>query len=173
MLHRVSDEVNAPAKPISLRACLRDPIPEIEAAAHHLDAAVSAHLAGQSQLAGELIRLADMPAIRAWTESLWGGNSPYVVLRAVSDVPIRVTCMTCGFNFKKAYGTLGEGFIHVHHIIPIGKIAVEYEVNPVTDLVPVCPNCHAMIHRAEPPLTIKQLRDHLEGKKNAQKDSAP
>ncbi|MCX6971642.1 MAG: HNH endonuclease [Verrucomicrobia bacterium] len=82
-----------------------------------------------------------------------------------------VTCMTCGFNFEQAYGTLGEGFIHVHHIIPIGKIAVEYEVNPVTDLVPVCPNCHAMIHRAEPPLTIQQLREHLEGK-NAKKDSA-
>ena len=73
---------------MKLRTCLRDPIPEIEEAAHHLDAAVSAHLAGQSQLAGELIRLADMPAIRGWTESLWGGNSPYVVLRAVSDAPI-------------------------------------------------------------------------------------
>ena len=73
---------------MSLRTCLRDPIPEIAEAAHYLDAAVSANLAGQSQLAGELIRSADMPAIRAWTESLWGGNSPYVVRRAAPDATI-------------------------------------------------------------------------------------
>lgn len=67
--------------------CLRDPIPEIFEAARHLDAAVSAHLAGQIQLAADLIRLADMPEIRAWTESLWGKASPYVVFRAIPDAP--------------------------------------------------------------------------------------
>ncbi len=73
-----------------------------------------------------------------------------------------VTCVACGFSFREVYGALGDGFIHVHHIIPIGSVGTEYEVDPVMDLVPVCPNCHAMIHRTEPPLTVKQRRAHLE-----------
>jgi hypothetical protein len=59
------------------RICLHDPIPEIFDAARNLDAAVSAHLAGKRALAAELIRLADMPAIREWTESLWGKGGPW------------------------------------------------------------------------------------------------
>lgn len=76
---------------MKLRTCLRDPIPEIAQAARHLDAAVSAHLAGQFHLAGGLIWLADMPEIRAWTESLWGNNSPHVLLRSVPDSPISLS----------------------------------------------------------------------------------
>lgn len=72
-----------------------------------------------------------------------------------------LTCTVCGFNFASVYGSLGEGFIHVHHITPIGAIGKQYEINPVTDLIPVCPNCHAMIHRTEPALTVEQLRNHL------------
>ena len=60
-----------------LRTCLRDPIPDIFEAARHLDAAVSAHLAGQRELADELIRLADGPAITEWAESLWGSGGPW------------------------------------------------------------------------------------------------
>ena len=69
------------------RLCLRVPIPEIADAARYLDAAVSAHLANRPDLAEALIRLADMPAIREWTESLWGAASPYVQYRAVADAP--------------------------------------------------------------------------------------
>ncbi|PLR32498.1 HNH endonuclease [Chimaeribacter arupi] len=58
------------------------------------------------------------------------------------------TCCICGFNFGKVYGEYGEGFIHIHHLVPIsagdGK---EKTVNPETDLVPVCANCHSIIHR--------------------------
>jgi len=68
-----------------LRICLREPIPEIADAARHLDAAVSAHHAGQAGRAEELIHLADMPAIRAWTESIWGKDSSYVQYRDVAD----------------------------------------------------------------------------------------
>jgi 5-methylcytosine-specific restriction endonuclease McrA len=60
-----------------LRRCLRDPIPQISEAAQYLDGAVLAHLAGHFDRAEELIRLADMPSVREWTESLWGANSPY------------------------------------------------------------------------------------------------
>lgn len=57
------------------------------------------------------------------------------------------TCAVCGIDFEKMYGELGKGFIHVHHIIPIHTIGEGYKVNPETDLIPVCPNCHAMLHR--------------------------
>jgi 5-methylcytosine-specific restriction protein A len=71
-------------------------------------------------------------------------------------------CAACGFDFAAVYGTWGKNFIHVHHIKPIGKIGKQYEIDPKKDLIPVCPNCHAMIHRTEPALTVAQLRHHLE-----------
>ena len=70
-------------------------------------------------------------------------------------------CAVCEFDFARVYGDLGEGFIHVHHVVPIGKIGKEYKIDPIEDLIPICPNCHAMIHRAEPPLTVEQLRQHI------------
>lgn len=56
------------------------------------------------------------------------------------------SCIVCGFNFRVVYGPLAEGFIHVHHVRPLSEVGAEYEVNPVADLRPVCPNCHAVIH---------------------------
>lgn len=73
------------------RPYLREPIPEIGEAARYLDEAVSAHLAGRFEQAEALIRRADMPAIREWTESLWGRNSPYVKFRRVSDAPAKLS----------------------------------------------------------------------------------
>jgi len=61
----------------SHRACLRDPIPEIERAASLLEKAVEAHFAGQRQEACELLDQANMPAVRDWTESLWGKRSRF------------------------------------------------------------------------------------------------
>jgi hypothetical protein len=73
----------------SLLSCFREPIPEIAEAAQHLDAAVSAHLAGDTALAEQLIRLADLPALRDWTESILGKKSPYVQLIAAQEPGIR------------------------------------------------------------------------------------
>jgi len=70
-----------------LKKCLRDPIPEIYDAARYLDAAVSAHIEGNFELAAELIRASDKPELREWTESLWGTNSPYVEKRTVPNAP--------------------------------------------------------------------------------------
>lgn len=73
-------------------------------------------------------------------------------------------CKICGFDFEKAYGELGKGFIHVHHIIPISKRGGEYIPDPGTDLIPVCPNCHAMLHRREPPYgpdDVKSIMNNL------------
>ncbi|HOF15970.1 MAG TPA: DUF3427 domain-containing protein [Bacteroidales bacterium] len=68
-------------------------------------------------------------------------------------------CHVCGFDFEKTYGKIGENYIHVHHIKPIATINGEYEVNPIQDLVPICPNCHAIIHSQTPPIPIQILQN--------------
>lgn len=57
------------------------------------------------------------------------------------------SCKICNFNFEETYGELGKEFIHVHHITPIHSIGKNYKIDYVNDLIPVCPNCHAMLHR--------------------------
>jgi len=69
------------------------------------------------------------------------------------------SCVVCGFSFESTYGEFGRGFIHVHHLTPVSAIGKEYRVDPIADLRPVCPNCHAMLHRQDPPFTIEELRD--------------
>lgn len=71
-------------------------------------------------------------------------------------------CVVCKFDFEKVYGTIGKGFIHVHHLVPLSEIKQKYRLNPLKDLVPICPNCHAMIHRNKKTLTIEQLKKLLE-----------
>jgi 5-methylcytosine-specific restriction protein A len=68
------------------------------------------------------------------------------------------SCKVCRFDFGQAYGEAGEGFIHVHHTTPVSAIGEGYRVNPVTDLAPLCPNCHAMAHRRTPPFSLDELR---------------
>jgi 5-methylcytosine-specific restriction protein A len=69
-----------------------------------------------------------------------------------------VKCAVCNFNFEDVYGPTGMGFIHVHHITPVSELGENYVIDPVRDLVPVCPNCHAMLHRSKSPLTVEQLK---------------
>lgn len=67
-------------------------------------------------------------------------------------------CVVCDLRFEERYGALGTGFIHVHHVIPLSALGANYRLNPIDDLRPVCPNCHAMLHRLRPPLSIDALR---------------
>jgi 5-methylcytosine-specific restriction endonuclease McrA len=76
-------------------------------------------------------------------------------------------CSVCGRDFEATYGEIGKNFIHVHHLTPISTIGKEYELNVDTDLVPVCPNCHYMLHRKDPPYTIEELKDILFEVENA------
>ena len=76
-------------------------------------------------------------------------------------------CLVCGRDFEATYGEVGKNFIHVHHLTPISSIGKEYELNVDTDLVPVCPNCHYMLHRKNPPYTIKELKDIISSAKNS------
>lgn len=72
-------------------------------------------------------------------------------------------CAVCEMSFEDKYGEIGAGFIHIHHIVPISEIGKEYQINYKTDLVPVCPNCHAMLHRKvnDRTLTIAELKERL------------
>lgn len=89
--------------------------------------------------------------------------------RAACIAHYGAVCQACGFTFKGFYGQLGEGYIEVHHRIPVSKLGADYFVNPVTDLIPVCANCHAMLHRRDPPLAVETLRSQL----HAARDVAP
>ena len=67
-------------------------------------------------------------------------------------------CQVCNFDFGVVWGELMNGFIHVHHLKPLSEIQEEYFVDPVNDLRPVCPNCHAVIHSRRPALSIEEAR---------------
>ena len=69
-----------------------------------------------------------------------------------------VNCSICNFNFSEIFGDLGKGFIHVHHLKPLSEIGELYHLNPISDLRPVCPNCHSMLHRQVPALSIEELK---------------
>ena len=69
-------------------------------------------------------------------------------------------CQACGMSFGDVYGALGTDFIHVHHEVPLHTLGGAKTVDPVMDMKPLCPNCHAMVHRNEPPMPVTQLR-HL------------
>ena len=68
-------------------------------------------------------------------------------------------CFICGFSFEKVYGEPGRGFIHVHHLTPISSIGKKYRIDPIEDLRPVCPNCHAMLHHKDPPLSLEEIQN--------------
>jgi hypothetical protein len=70
-------------------------------------------------------------------------------------------CSVCGFDFGQRYGSLGSGFIHVHHLVQMSENKEKYKLKPAEDLRPVCPNCHEMLHRKDPPLSIEQLKEQL------------
>jgi hypothetical protein len=77
-------------------------------------------------------------------------------------------CVICGFDFGAVYGAEFAGFIHVHHLLPLSEIGKEYEVNPVVDLCPVCPNCHAIIHHGGRLRGVEEVRQLLAKQRQAE-----
>lgn len=67
-------------------------------------------------------------------------------------------CVVCGFSFEITFGVFAKGFIHVHHLVPLSEIGATYEVDPIKDLRPVCPNCHAAIHLGGQTRSIEEMR---------------
>lgn len=81
--------------------------------------------------------------------------------RAAAIAAHGTTCKACGFNFARFYGTIGEGVIEIHHRTPVSQLGKNYVLNPVMDLVPLCSNCHQMVHQECPPISAEELREML------------
>jgi predicted HNH restriction endonuclease len=98
-----------------------------------------------------------------------GGTKVFMSTRRERDPRLRddaiaihgLSCMACGFDFAKAFGTLGLGFIEVHHVTPLSEVGLS-ETDPKTDLTVLCSNCHRMVHRKKGIcLSIEELKVHL------------
>lgn len=70
-------------------------------------------------------------------------------------------CAACGLRMADLYGPIGEGVIHVHHLQPVSSMEAPRVLNPATDLIPLCPNCHTVVHRKNPPLSIAELQEAI------------
>jgi 5-methylcytosine-specific restriction protein A len=70
-----------------------------------------------------------------------------------------INCAACGFSFEATYGDIGKDFIHIHHVVPVSQLGNGYQLDPLTDLVPLCGNCHAMAHQGVGiPRSLVELR---------------
>lgn len=67
------------------------------------------------------------------------------------------SCKACGEKLVHKYGAIAQELIHVHHIKPVSSLGGATLVDPIHDLVPLCPNCHNVIHRENPPLSLDRL----------------
>lgn len=77
------------------------------------------------------------------------------------------SCQGCGLVLEEKYGPIGQGSIHVHHKIPVSQMGGSIVVNPISDLVPLCPNCHLIVHKKDPPLEVRELQDLVKNAKNS------
>ena len=73
-------------------------------------------------------------------------------------------CKACGVDMQDRYGVVAEGLVEVHHVVPVSMLGPHYLINPKTDLVPLCPTCHAVAHRRSPPYTVDELKEMLTAK---------
>ncbi|QHE63899.1 hypothetical protein FHE72_20400 [Rossellomorea vietnamensis] len=72
------------------------------------------------------------------------------------------SCVACGFNFEEVYGERGKDYIEVHHVKPLSTLKAEMVIDPKKDLVPLCSNCHRMVHRKKDEvLSIEDLQGLL------------
>jgi len=74
-------------------------------------------------------------------------------------------CKVCDALLADIYGEIGEDFIHVHHLRPLSEIGKQYKIDPIKELIPVCPNCHAMIHKKnDPPYSVQEIQKFIKKK---------
>ncbi len=71
-------------------------------------------------------------------------------------------CKACGLDMGDRYGAAAAGLIEVHHVTPVSELGDNYIINPKTDLMPLCPNCHAVTHRRAPAYSVQELRQMLQ-----------
>lgn len=71
-------------------------------------------------------------------------------------------CKVCDLDMGARYGPTAAGLIEVHHVTPVSEVGEGYIIDPKLDLLPLCPNCHSVIHRRSPPFTVDELREMLQ-----------
>jgi 5-methylcytosine-specific restriction protein A len=77
-------------------------------------------------------------------------------------------CRVCGFDFEKQYGKIGREFIEVHHRTEVSSYGgTNHKVHPIEDLIPVCSNCHSMLHRTRPAMSIADLSSLVKNSKDS------
>lgn len=109
------------------------------------------HLAYPDEVSGTLLEgAAKKVAVNAYERSVAGRQA------CIDHYGYR--CCVCNFDFEERYGERGKHFVHVHHLVPLASIGESYILDPIKDLRPICPNCHSMIHRTDPPCSIEILK---------------
>jgi 5-methylcytosine-specific restriction enzyme A len=100
-------------------------------------------------------------------DELWEGGRKQISVNAYErNVQARAQCIEahgskcaiCSFDFGATYGEDFSGFIHVHHRVPLARIGKRYKIDPINDLIPVCPNCHAVLHHGGTNRNIDDVR---------------
>lgn len=104
---------------------------------------------------------------RGRRESSFFNRNP--ALRTAAIARHGVVCKACGFDFERVYGELGAGFVEMHHINPLAErsdgVLGQVQMTRVEDVVPVCANCHRVIHRRRPALTVEEVRTVYEARR--------
>lgn len=77
--------------------------------------------------------------------------------RATAIALFGCQCQACGLDFGDRYGEAARGFIEVHHTTPLSALEADTTIDPARDLVPLCPNCHAVAHRKDPPYRVEEI----------------
>jgi len=72
-------------------------------------------------------------------------------------------CVVCGFNFEQVYGDLGYRYVEVHHCLTVAEMPTGYRPDPTTEMVPLCANCHRMVHSSKPPIAPQDLQKAMPG----------
>jgi hypothetical protein len=78
----------------------------------------------------------------------------------------KLFCQVCGFNFEDTYGSIGKDFIEGHHTIAVSDMPPEHKTK-VEDIAMLCANCHRMVHKKRPWLTMKDLDKLIKNKRNS------
>jgi 5-methylcytosine-specific restriction enzyme A len=115
---------------------------------------------------------ADLPPVHDESEAIEGRllfrkhrmreRDPEITRRkktAVMERLGRLACEVCDFDFAATYGQLGEGFIECHHRLPLATAGIR--TTQLDDLALVCSNCHRMLHRSHPAMTVEALRKRI------------
>jgi predicted HNH restriction endonuclease len=128
----------------------------------------------------DMVSLSDAAALEGETTGFEGKQVQRWVNSYERDSGLRraairihgTTCMACDFDFGTRYGSLGVGFIEVHHTVPVSSLGGSAPINPADDLVVLCSNCHSIVHRRKgKPLSIAELRSLLSTRSEIRPDS--